>query len=160
MTESRRNIALVEPRERALLRDAFIELNKTRFYPGNRNDTPLAGGVSEWFKQDEIHQSTHVHDGPMFLPWHRELVNRFEDLLRGVNSDLSLHYWDWTQDPEQYLTRTWVMVILGHLICLLQSLWGMVATKEHQSVSHGGEMITFLMLTTIGTTRETLRSSK
>ena len=58
------------------------------------------GGVSWWFKQDEIHQATHVHGGPEFLPWHREIVNRMEALLRQINPRLSLHYWDWTQDPR------------------------------------------------------------
>ena len=94
----RRNIAQVDPSERALLRDAFIELNR-RFFPGARTDSP-AGRVSWWFKQDEIHQSTHVHGGPEFVPWHRELVNRLEVMLRAVNPELSMHYWDWTQDPR------------------------------------------------------------
>lgn len=95
----RRNIASVDPTERALLRDALVELNH-RFFPGTRTDTPARGGVSWWFKQDEIHQSTHVHEGPEFLPWHREIVNRLEELLRQINPQLSLHYWDWTQDPR------------------------------------------------------------
>jgi hypothetical protein len=94
----RRNIADVDPSERALLRDAFLELNR-RLYPGSRTDTP-AGGVTWWFKQDEIHAATHVHGNPEFVPWHRELVNRLEDLLRDINPQLSLHYWDWTQDPR------------------------------------------------------------
>jgi hypothetical protein len=71
----RRNIAHVEPAERAQLRDAMLELNQ-QFYPGSRTDSP-SGGVSVWFKQDEIHQATHVHHGSEFLPWHREIVNRF-----------------------------------------------------------------------------------
>ena len=94
----RRNITQVDPSERALLRDAFIELNR-RFFPGARTDIP-AGRVTWWFKQDEIHQSTHVHGGPEFVPWHRELVNRLEAMLRAVNPQLSMHYWDWTQDPR------------------------------------------------------------
>lgn len=94
----RRNIAHVDPSERALLRDALIELNH-RFFPGTRTD-PIPGGVTWWFKQDEIHQATHVHGGPEFLPWHREIVNRLEQLLRQINPQLSLHYWDWTQDPR------------------------------------------------------------
>ena len=95
----RRNIASVDPTERALLRDALIELNH-RFFAGNRTDAPAPGGVSWWFKQDEIHQATHVHGGPEFLPWHRVIVNRMEELLRQINPQLSLHYWDWTQDPR------------------------------------------------------------
>jgi hypothetical protein len=80
-----------------MLRDALIELNH-RFFPGSRTDS-VPGGVSWWFKQDEVHQATHVHDGPEFLPWHREIVNRLEEMLRVINPQLSLHYWDWTQDP-------------------------------------------------------------
>ncbi len=94
----RRNIASVDPAERVLLRDAFIALNN-RFFGGSRTD-PVAGGVTWWFKQDEIHQATHVHQGPEFLPWHRVIVNRLEALLRQINPDLSLHYWDWPLDPR------------------------------------------------------------
>ena len=87
----RRNIAHVSTAERQRFRDAIVELN-SRKYPDN---------VSKWVKQDQIHQATHVHKSLAFLPWHRELCNRFELLLREVDADLSLHYWDWTEDPRQ-----------------------------------------------------------
>jgi hypothetical protein len=95
----RRNIASVDPSERALLRDALLALNG-RFFSGGRSDSPAPGGVTWWFKQDEIHQATHVHGGPEFIPWHREIVNRLEQMLREVNPQLSLHYWDWKEDPR------------------------------------------------------------
>ncbi|HEY3406961.1 MAG TPA: tyrosinase family protein, partial [Propionicimonas sp.] len=95
----RRNIAHVDPTERALFRDALLELNRRKF-PGARTDTPIPGGVTMWFKQDEIHQATHVHGTPEFVPWHRELCNRLEEMLREVDPRLSLHYWDWSQDPR------------------------------------------------------------
>ena len=98
----RRNIATVTQAERDRFRDAIIALNH-QFYPGGRGDTPV-GGVSYWFTQDEIHQSTHVHGCPAFLPWHRELLNRFEALLRLIDPALSLHYWDWTTDPGWMFT--------------------------------------------------------
>jgi Common central domain of tyrosinase/von Willebrand factor type A domain len=41
------------------------------------------------------------HGAPAFLPWHRELVNRFEASLREVDPTLSLHYWNFTQHPTQ-----------------------------------------------------------
>jgi hypothetical protein len=93
----RRNVSTISAGEKQRLRDAIIRLNH-RFYPGNRDDA-IVGGVSYWFKQDEIHQATHVHHGPAFLPWHRELCNRFEVLLREIDPQLSLHYWDWNMDP-------------------------------------------------------------
>jgi hypothetical protein len=91
----RRNILSVSASERQRFVNAIVELNH-RYYPGSRTDFP-AGGVSYWFKMDEIHQATHVHGGAAFLPWHRELCNYFESLLREVDPDLSLHYWDWNQ---------------------------------------------------------------
>ncbi|TJZ81317.1 hypothetical protein FCG67_01350 [Rhodococcus oryzae] len=94
----RRNVATVDPDERRLLRDALIELSR-RYFEGSRDDQ-IPGHVSWWFKQDEIHKATHVHGGPEFLPWHREIVNRLEEMLRRINPLLSLHYWDWTQDPR------------------------------------------------------------
>lgn len=94
----RRNIAHVDPAERVLFKNALVQLN-SRFFPGNRSQSP-PGHVSWWFKQDEIHQGTHVHGGPEFIPWHRQLVNEFEKLLRQIDPRLSMHYWDWTQDPR------------------------------------------------------------
>jgi Common central domain of tyrosinase len=98
----RRNIMTVSAEERQRFIDAIKQLNQ-RTFPGARTDFP-AGGVSYWFKQDEIHQATHVHGGPAFLPWHRELCNRFEEMLRTVDPDLSLHYWDWNEDPAPLFT--------------------------------------------------------
>jgi hypothetical protein len=95
----RRNIASVDPEERAQLCSAFQQLNR-RHFPGGRDDA-VPGRVTFWFKQDEIHQATHVHRGPEFLPWHREIVNRLEYMLREINPQLSLHYWDWTQNPRE-----------------------------------------------------------
>ena len=95
----RRNLATIPKEERDRLRKAIIASNKEFLFPGKRDDA-VVGGVSYWFKQDEIHQATHVHGGPAFLPWHRELCNRFEALLREVDPLVSLHYWDWNTDPS------------------------------------------------------------
>ena len=59
-----------------------------------------ADGVSFWDKQDQIHQGTHNHGGNSFIPWHRELCNRYEALLQQFDPDVALHYWDWTEDPR------------------------------------------------------------
>jgi hypothetical protein len=96
----RRNVAKIPKEERDLLRDAIIAMHKEFHFSGGRNDIP-AGGVSYWFMQDNIHQGTHVHGGPAFLTWHRELCNRFEDLLREYDKRVSLHYWDCNYDPTK-----------------------------------------------------------
>src|SRR5918996_438113 len=86
----RRNIAKVSQAERDKLRNAILELDR-RTYPD---------GVSFWDKQDQIHQATHVHGGPAFIPWHRELINRYEALLKQIDPTVALHYWDWQTDPR------------------------------------------------------------
>ncbi len=83
----RRNVAHVSQAERDKLINAIVQVDMTKIYPD---------GVSYWDKQDQIHQATHVHGGPSFLPWHRELVNRFEALLQEIDPTVALHYWDWT----------------------------------------------------------------
>jgi hypothetical protein len=101
----RRNVLTVAVEERTRLKDAIVRLHTEHRYPGLATDPQLWGGVTWWFKQDEIHAASHVHGCPAFLPWHRELINRFEDLIRAVDPELSLHYWDWTQDPAPLFTN-------------------------------------------------------
>src|SRR5262249_50502130 len=92
----RRNVATISDEEKNRLVNAFLQLDTNQLYPD---------GVAFWDKQEDIHKEAHaagqnVHGGPAFLPWHRELVNRLEALLRLVDPQLSLHYWDWTTDPR------------------------------------------------------------
>ena len=131
----RRNIAHVDPAERALLRDAIKALNQ-QYYPGDRSETP-PGRVSWWFKQDEIHQATHVHRGPEFLPWHRELINRFEDLLRQINPQLSLHYWDFKEDPRSILNANLGGGVTGTLNLFTPDFMGSPGVPDG---SPGGEI--------------------
>src|SRR6267378_5555740 len=84
----RRNAAKMSQAERDHVRDAFLKLDTIKVYPD---------GVTYWDKQEEIHKAAHaggqdVHTGPAFTPWHRELINRLEALLRQVDPLVSLPY--------------------------------------------------------------------
>jgi hypothetical protein len=90
MAPLRRNFAHLTLAEREAFANAVRQIDLLA-YPD---------GVSYWDKQDQIHQATHNHGGNSFIPWHRELCNRFEKLLQQADPDVALHYWDWTEDPR------------------------------------------------------------
>ncbi len=87
----RRNIAHISDADRTKYINAVAQADQ-HFWSG--------GVVSYWDFQDLSHQTTHVHGGPKFLLWHRELCNRYEALLQQIDPDVALHYWDWTTDPR------------------------------------------------------------
>jgi hypothetical protein len=93
----RRNVAHVSADERRRLRDAILQLNHRSYPRGAGPPDP----VTVWFKQDQIHQATHVHEQASFLAWHRVLLNEFEAKIQEIDPTLALHYWDWTTHPRR-----------------------------------------------------------
>lgn len=104
----RRNITTVSEEERNLFVAAIRQLDSgSMVYPNNlgHEGADGAGNITMWDMMEQIHKDGHahgidVHAGPAFIPWHRAIVNHFEELLRQVDARLSLHYWDWTTDPR------------------------------------------------------------
>jgi hypothetical protein len=106
----RRDIATISDEERTLFVNAIRALDNSAsaFVYGNNAGNEAAdgsGNITYWDMQEQIHKDAHahgidVHAGPAFVPWHRDLVNRMEQLIRLVDPRLSLHYWDWTTDPR------------------------------------------------------------
>jgi hypothetical protein len=115
----RRNISTLPEEEQIRFRDAILKLHTDKCYPD---------GVSYWFKQDQIHQVTHVHNGSAFLPWHRYLINDFEKLLREVDPELSLHYWDFKENPED-IKLVGPNGIMGDSHGLLKAPWDIIHNK-------------------------------
>ncbi len=96
ITKPRRNADSVSVAERNAYVAAIQTIDTAGFaYPD---------GVTYWDKQNDIHAhpsvQTAAHVNPAFLPWHREMVNRYEVLLQQTNPTMKLLYWDWSVDPR------------------------------------------------------------
>ena len=42
-----------------------------------------------------------AHDGTHFLPRYREYLNQFENDLQEITPDVTLPYWDWTEEAAR-----------------------------------------------------------
>src|SRR6266704_2355252 len=95
ITKPRKNAATATAAERDAYRNAILAFGTNPSYV-------FFGGVAYWQKQQEVHSlgPANRHGTAAFLPWHRELVNRYEVLLQEFDPTVKLLYWDWTTDPE------------------------------------------------------------
>eukprot|EP00116_Pleurobrachia_bachei_P001026 sb/3461288/ len=57
-------------------------------------------------KIHEIYWRTAIHDRTEFFPWHRAYLLEMENLLReGGGCSITIPYWDWTINPNQWWTH-------------------------------------------------------
>lgn len=101
----RRDIRTVSAAERERFKNALLVVQGTHPFDAFEE---IGSGGSACFGDHDLMHATRMHHGPEFLPWHRELCNRFEQLLRDVDPELSLHYWDWNEDPHELFTPTFM----------------------------------------------------
>jgi hypothetical protein len=108
ITKPRKNAAAATQAER----DAFVAALKKIATDPAFSWANLLGGMSYWHTQQEIHRfgPLNRHGFPnnnntawipsiVFLPWHREFINRLEGLLQEADPKVKLLYWQWTNKP-------------------------------------------------------------
>ncbi len=57
-----------------------------------------------------------AHNGPAFLPWHRQFILLFEQDLQAQVPDVTLPYWDWASDaalPDPATASVWTSDLMG-----------------------------------------------
>lgn len=95
----RRNIRAITSEERQRFVQALLAL---------QDGVGGHGAEDAYLDPRALAAAARAHDGPAFLCWHRELCSRFERMLRRIDPELSLHYWDWNQDPCELFTPSFM----------------------------------------------------
>ena len=101
----RKNVKSLSPNERQHFIDAVIALKnntKERRVGDNKYDDYVIWHAQTMMiaagSDADANMRNLAHRGPIFLPWHREFLRRFELDLQHEVSDVILPYWDWAAD--------------------------------------------------------------
>ena len=107
----RKNVKSLSPNERQHFIDAVIAL-KNNTKEGRVGDNKYDDYVI-WHAQTmmiaagsdaDSNMRNLAHRGPIFLPWHREFLRRFELDLQKEVSEVVLPYWDWADRRKSSLS--------------------------------------------------------
>src|SRR5919199_6578827 len=90
----RRNVATLSPQQLELLRSGFRKLQS--FSDADDRGYQYWSGVHGLPLPEYCNIA---HGTPLFLPWHRAYLYRFERALRDQESDAMLAWWDWRTRP-------------------------------------------------------------
>jgi tyrosinase len=101
--EVRKNVKDLTAKEKAAFVTAVLKLKATpsKTNPGiSMYDDFVKTHLDAFSCSRRWNNAGAAHNSPLFLPWHRELLLKYEQALRSVSHDKSivLPYWDWT-DP-------------------------------------------------------------
>ena len=92
ITKPRKKASTATADEKQIYADAVVAL-----------DSAVHPGSSETYfdLNDMIHSTGHAqHFNDAFVAWHREFVNRYEQMLLKQDPRVTLLYWDWHENPN------------------------------------------------------------
>jgi tyrosinase len=104
----RKNFYSLKPEQQKLVVDTIVESKKRGIY--DQYVVWHAQTMSIMTKQDNENTGRNAaHEGPVFLPWDREFLRRFELDLQGINPEFSLPYWKWEVETDPFNAELWKM---------------------------------------------------
>lgn len=83
-----------------------------------------------WWVSSHVQNFRRIHRGPVFLPWHRYFLHKFEQLLQNdVDEHLTIPYWDPTRDDARDLFTGKLQTFTGMSRQHRGDRWGMTITR-------------------------------
>lgn len=98
----RRSLSDLNPKELDALGHALNELWKT---------SPSL--IIENTNLHDKYFNNGIHWGPVFLPWHRDFLIKFEKSLQAIDQSITLPFWDWTRADSRDLDSSLFKNFLG-----------------------------------------------
>jgi hypothetical protein len=96
----RKNFKRLTSDERARFATAVVKLKNQSLH----DSILMPGMMSRYDDYPMVHMNAMMsgnawaHGNSSFLPWHRELLFRFEKDLQAIDPSLTIPYWDWTRE--------------------------------------------------------------
>lgn len=108
--------SLSQDEKRALV-NAFLLLKKKGRYDEyvHWHHAVMMASVLPYEPHDANYRNG-AHRGPSFLPWHREFLMQVESDLQGIDSKITIPFWDWTADAalaDPTASTIWASDFLG-----------------------------------------------
>ena len=97
----RKNLKSLTPQEKQIFVEALLKLKKDGRYDEyvHWHHAVMIPTILSYEPHDPDYRNG-AHRGPSFLPWHRAFLAAVEKDLQKINSNITIPYWDWTQDSE------------------------------------------------------------
>ena len=113
----RKNQSEMNHYEKEAFINAVLALKQkpSQMFPPSQNrydDYVLIHAMAMTHSGGQHSASMQAHQGPAFLPWHREFIRRFELDLKSIDARVTLPYWDWTIDNSE-TSSVWSSDFMG-----------------------------------------------